>query len=184
MNKGNIWKINHQINAQEVRVLDDKGEQVGVMQLSDALKMAQEAQKDLVEIAPTAKPPVVKIIEFGKFKYREEKKIKKQKAKSADLKEIRFSPFIGEADYQTRIGRTREFLANKHKVRIVVKFLGRQMGSKTYGYKLTQRILDEFAGKINLDMEPKFLGRHLTMVISPLSESKIKEKERNENKEN
>ena len=160
-----------------MRVLDAKGEQVGVMSLPEALKKAEEAGVDLVEIAPLAKPPVVKIIEFGKFKYREDKKLKKQKVKSADLKEVRFSPFIGEADYKTRIDRVKEFLEDKHKVRIVVKFLGRQMGSKPYGYKLTERILSEFTGEINVDMEPKFLGRHLTMVISPLSAAKKAERQ-------
>jgi translation initiation factor IF-3 len=150
------------------------------MALPDALKKAEEAGVDLVEIAPNAKPPVTKIIEFGKFKYREEKKLKKQKVKASDLKEVRFSPFIGDADYETRIARVTSFLKEKHKVKIVVKFLGRQMGSKTYGYKLTERILNEFGNTINIDMEPKFLGRHLTMVISPLSEVKIKQREKNE----
>ena len=125
-------------------------------------------------IAPKAKPPVVKITDFGKFKYQEDKKAKKQakQTKSSELKEIRFSPFIGESDYQTRIEKIREFLEDKNKVRVVVKFKGRQMGSKKFGYDLLKRIITEFEDEIQVDMQPKFLGRHLVMVISPLSKSK------------
>jgi len=184
LNKGNsYWRINNQIRAPQVRVLNAKGEQIDLMNIAEALKKAHEEGLDLVEIAPKANPPVVKIIDFGKFKYQEEKKVKKTKVKSSDLKELRFSPFIGEADYFTRMERVKEFLKEKHKVRIVVKFLGRQMGSKNYGYKLTRRILDELTNVINVDMEPKFLGRHLTMVISPLSTAKIAEKQ-NKNEKN
>jgi len=152
-----------------VRVIDEKGKQVGVLTKLKALELAKKAGLDLVEIAPRARPPVVKIIDFGKFKYREEKKLRKQKkgSKGGELKEVRFSPFIGKADYDTRIDRIKEFLEEKDKVRVVVKFKGRQMGSKPYGYDLLKRVLEKFSEKVAVDMEPKFLGRHLMMVISP-----------------
>ena len=177
MRKQDNWTINESIRHSEVRVLNEKGEQVGVMSTKDALDKAKEEQKDLVEIAPKAKPPVVKIIEFGKFKYQEEKKKKKaQKAqKGGDIKEIRFSPFIGEADYSTRLERIKEFLEDKNKVRAVVKYTGRQMSGKStkqFGYDLLGRIVKELGESILVDMEPKFVGRHLIMVISPLSNPK------------
>ncbi len=157
-----------------MRVIDTKGKQVGVMTVVKALDLAKKANLDLVEIAPKAKPPVVKIIDFGKFKYQEEKKLRKQKkkVKGGELKEIRFSPFIGEADYKTRIERIRQFLEVKDKVRVVVKFKGRQMGSKQFGYNLLKKVLKEFEDQVAVDMQPKFLGRHLVMIISPVAKIK------------
>lgn len=157
-----------------MRVIDEKGKQLGVMKIADALKKAREAKLDLVEIAPKAKPAVAKIVEIGKFRYQEEKKLKKQKkkAKPTDLKEVRFSPFIGKADYQTRLERVKEFLQEGRKIRAVVKFKGRQMGSKKFGYNLLKRLLDEVGENIVVDMEPKFIGRHLAMVISPTGKGK------------
>lgn len=168
------WRVNNQIHAPKVRVIDEKKEQIGVLTIAKALEKAKEAKLDLVEIAPKAKPPVTQIIEFGKFKYNEEKKAKKAKAgsKASELKEIRFSPFIGEADYQSRLKRIKKFLADNHKIRTVVKFKGRQMGSKQFGYKVLQRIIDDLDTNIQVDMKPKFLGRHLVMVISPVSSGK------------
>ena len=148
------------------------------MLIDKALGQARKVGLDLIEIAPIAKPPVAKIINFGKFRYQEEKKEKQQKkgVKGGELKEIRFSPFIGEADYKTRLERVKEFLEDKDKVRLVVKFKGRQMGSKQFGYSLLKRVLDELGQSIAVDMEPKFLGRHLIMVISPRFSKKKPEK--------
>jgi len=172
------WRINHQIRAPEVRAIGPDGKQIGVLKLSEALNEAQNLELDLVEIAPQAKPPVVKIANLSKLRYEEEKKLKKEKRgqKGGGTKEIRFSPFIGEADYQTRLIRIKEFLAEKNKVRVVVKFGGRQMGSKNFGYKVLQRILED-AGTVNVDMGPKFLGRNLVMVISPTYKKVIKEED-------
>ena len=169
------WRINNQIRSPEVRVIGSDGKQIGILKLSEALAKANEEGLDLVEIAPTAKPPVVKITELGKLRYQEQKKLKKEKRgiKGGETKEIRFSPFIGEADYNTRVGRIREFFEEKNKVRVVVKFGGRQMGSKDFGYRLIERIIKEFDGGINIDMPPKFLGRHLTCVISPMNKKVI-----------
>jgi len=176
LSKQNIyWRVNEKIHAPKVRVIDEKGKQLGVLTTIEALKKAKEAELDLVEIAPKAVPPVAKIIEFGKFRYSQQKKLRaqKSKSKSPELKEIRFSPFIGEADYNTRLERVKEFLSDKDKVRLVVKFKGRQMGSKQYGYDLLDKIIND-VGKdsIAVDMVPKFLGRHLVMIISPMTKSK------------
>ena len=141
------------------------------MKTDEALKQAKSEGLTLVEIAPTAKPPVAKIVDFGKFRYQEEKKLRTQlkKTKTSELKEIRFSPFIAENDYNTRIKRIREFLGDKNKVRLVVVFTGRQMGSKPQGYELLKRIIAELGEAISVDMTPKFLGKHLMMIISPVA---------------
>ena len=173
------WRVDNNIRAPEVRVIGSDGKQVGVMKTSEALKKAQAENLSLVEIAPAAKPPVAKIVDFGKFRYQEEKKARKvQKGvKGGEVKEIRFSPFIAENDYRTRLGRVKEFLGERNKVRLVVVFKGRQMGSKPFGYNLLKRIVDELAGTISVDMEPKFLGRQLIMVVSPVGKKNAKTKE-------
>lgn len=174
------WRVNHQIRSPEVRVIGADGKQIGVLKISDALAKAQESGLDLVEIAPNAEPPVAKIIDLGKLRYQEEKKARKERAaaKGGETKEVRFSPFIADADYQTRFNKILEFLAEKNKVRVVVKFTGRQMGSRQFGYKLLERILAGLGENVNLDMKPKFIGRHLIMVISPINKSlKVKEPE-------
>ena len=167
------WRINEEIRAHEVRVIDSDGGKVEVLSISEALKKAKEKGTDLVEIAPNAQPPVVKIIDFGKFRYTEEKKLREQmkKAKPAELKEVRLSPFIGDADYKTRVRQVDKFLHNGHKVKVVVVFKGRQLGSKKFGYVILQKVIDEITHEITVDMNPKFLGRHLAMVISPMKKS-------------
>lgn len=165
----NNWRLNERIPAQSLRVLDAEGKQLGVLTKTEALALAKESGKDLIEIAPNAVPPVAKIIEFGKFKYQEEKKVKEmqKKSKPSDLKEIRFTPFIGEGDYQTRFKRIDEFLTGKDKVKIVIYFKVKQLGSKQFGYDMLNRLLIELGESVNIDMKPKFLGRNLIMIISP-----------------
>lgn len=162
------WRINERIRATTVRVLSSEGKQIGILNIKDAIDIARKEGKDLVEISPFATPPVAKIVDIGKFKYQQEKKSRKsKKSKSGELKEMRFSPFIGEADYEVRLKRVNAFLKNGYKIRAVVKFKGRQMGSKEHGYKVLQRLLKDVEQNIVIDMEPKFMGRHLAMVISP-----------------
>ena len=160
-----------------MRVIDSDGGQVEVLPIAEALKKAREKGTDLVEIAPNASPPVVKLIDFGKFRYTEEKKLREQmkKAKPAELKEVRLSPFIGEADYKTRVRQIDKFLHNGHKVKVVIVFKGRQLGSKKFGYGILQKVIDEITHEITIDMEPKFLGRHLAIIISPLKKNRARE---------
>lgn len=178
--KKNIrWRINEQIRSNQIRVIDDNGKQVGVMTAQEALTKAKKVSKDLVEIAPKANPPVAKIVELGKFLYEQEKRQREQKRKTkvVDVKEVRFSPFIAQGDYNTRVMRVKEFLDDGHKVRLVVVFKGRQMKSKDFGYGLLKKVVDMLGNAISTDMEPKFLGRHLVMVISPLKKAKTGEKQ-------
>lgn len=169
-----FWRVNAGIWAKELRVIDSSGKQLGVHKVADALQLAKKAKLDLVEIAPKAKPPVAKIVNFGKYKYSEEKRLKKQKStkKSGEIKEIRYSPFIGGADYETRFIKVKDFLQKGYKIRVVVKFKGRQMGSKNFGYNLMKKLLKDLDETISIDMKPKFIGRHLSMVISPTNKTK------------
>lgn len=179
-----FWPKNEQIRSTTLRVIDSDDKQIGVISKTKALELAKKEGLDLVEIAGKANPPVAKIIDYGKHKYREEKKLKEshKKSKTGDLKEVRFSPFIAEGDYNTRMKRVREFLEEKSKIRLVVVFKGRQMGSKQFGYSLFRKILIELGDGINVDMEPKFLGRKLAMVISPTSKYHEENKSKKENK--
>ena len=175
MRKVNLfWRLNENIRVPEVRLVGSDGKQVGVVKIEKALKTAKDEGLTLVEVAPNAKPPVAKIVEFGKFRYQEEKKAKEiaKKQKGGQLKEIRFSPFIAEADYQTRLKRVKEFLGEKNKVKTVVIFTGRQMGSKPMGYALLERIFKDLGETVVMDMKPKFLGRYLITVISPYAKAK------------
>lgn len=171
-----FWRTNEQIRAPEVRVIGEDGKQLGVMKVEVALEEAKKKGVDLVEIAPMAKPPVVKIIEFGKFRYQEEKKQRREgkKAKLGDVKEVRFSPFIAENDFNVRFEKVKEFLGDKNKVRTVVVFKGPQMRKREFGYELLSRIVRLLGDIINVDMEPKFFGKHLIMIISPTSKKSAK----------
>jgi translation initiation factor IF-3 len=173
------WRVNEQIRAEKLRVIGPDGKQIGLLTRSEALEKSKKEGLDLIEIAPLATPPVAKIINFGKFRYQEEKKRRQEakKAKSAELKEIRFTPFIAENDYNVRLERIKEFLGQKNKVKAVVVFKGRQLGSKQFGYSLLKRLVEEFGDMVVVDMEPKFIGRHLIMIISPVNKPNLKDAE-------
>lgn len=163
-----FWRTDYQIRASKLRVIGSDSKQLGVLTKDEALKKAKDEGLTLVEIAPNADPPVAKIVDFGKFKYAEEKKLKSQSkgVKGGEVKEIRFSPFIAENDFNTRIERIREFFADKNKVRVVVVFRGPQMRVKHTGYQVINKIKAIFGDTVATDMEPKFLGKHLVTVIS------------------
>ncbi len=152
---------------------------IGELKRDEAIAKAKEAGLTLVEIAPGATPPVAKIVDFGKFRYAEEKKARTQakKVKGGEVKEIRFSPFIAENDFNTRVERIREFFEDKNKVRVVVVFKGPQMRVKHTGYDVINKIKGVFGDTIITDMEPKFLGKHLVTVISPTNKVNAKRQE-------
>lgn len=175
MSLGNnkYWRVNDQISAREIRVIGQDGKQVGVLEREKALAEAEKAGLDLIEIAPLARPPVAKIADLKKFLYLEEKKkrIEKRKAKTVEVKEIRFSPFIAENDYNVRLERIKEFLSEGHKVKCVVVFKPRQLGRKAFGYDILKKTTDTLGESIKVDMQPKFIGRYLTMIITPNKKS-------------
>lgn len=164
-----FYRINQYIQAKEVRVVDETGKQIGVMPIFAAIQKAREAGVDLVEVASSAKPPVAKIINFKKFKYLEAKKEKEEKKgiKGGELKEVRLSPFIAQNDLNTRIRKIKNFLEENNKVKVVVRFSGREITKKDFGYRVVNQVLENLAELAEKDSEPKFQGRDLFLTLSP-----------------
>lgn len=169
-----FYQVNQYIRASELRVVDATGRQVGLMSKEDALAKAREAGLDLVEIAPMAKPPVAKIIDFKKLKYLEAKKEREGNKKSGkvELKEIRFTPFIAQGDLDSRIEKIKEILEDGDRVKVVVKFVGRQITRVDFGHDLVKKILTELEGIATADGEPKLQGKQLFLVINPAKKAK------------
>ena len=160
--------INEQIRDKEVRVIGADGEQLGIMSARDAQKLAQEAELDLVKIAPNAKPPVCKIVDYGKFRYEQIRKEKeaKKKQKTIDIKEIRFSPNIDTNDLNTKVNQARKFLTKGDKVKVVVRFRGRELAHMEIG----KDILDDFATQLEdvavIEKPAKAEGRSMVMFLA------------------
>jgi translation initiation factor IF-3 len=150
------------------------GEQLGVMKLSDALRKAQSLGLDLVEIAPTATPPVCKIIDFGKFRYDVSKQTKDKRPSGSKLKEIKFRVNIDDHDYLTKIRHGEEFLDRGNKVRVQLQFRGREMAHQEFGMQLMEKVRDDLSGMSQVEMEPKITGRNITMTLSPLPANRRK----------
>ena len=164
-----FYAVNQFIKAVEMRVVDETGKQVGVMTKSEALRIAGERGLDLVEIAPTAKPPVGKIIDFKKFKYLEAKKERDAKSSSGkvEIKEIRFSPFIAQGDLDSRLGRIKTILGDGDRVKIVVKFTGRQITKVEFGHDLIKKIMSALEGIATADGTAKLQGKQLFLILNP-----------------
>lgn len=164
-----FYRLNHYIQAREVRVVDEKGKQIGVLSTEKALKQAQKKGLDLVEVAPNAKPPVCKIIDFKKFKFLESKKEQqeKRKTKKVGLKEIKFRPFIAENDLNFRLRRAEKFLKEGNKVKIAVVFRGREITKKDFGYQLIEKSLAKLKPFSEVDFKPKLVGRRLEIILRP-----------------
>jgi translation initiation factor IF-3 len=150
------------------------GEQLGVMKLSDALRKAQGLALDLVEVAPTANPPVCKIVDFGKYRYDISKQEKDRKSSGTKLKEIKFRVNIDEHDYLTKIRHGEEFLDKGNKVRVQLQFRGREMAHQEFGMQLMAKVKNDLAGMSQVEMEPKLAGRNITMTLSPLPANRRK----------
>jgi translation initiation factor IF-3 len=150
------------------------GEQLGVMKLSDALRRAQSIGLDLVEVAPTANPPVCKIVDFGKFRYDLSKQEKDKKSSGTKLKEIKFRVNIDEHDYLTKLRHGEAFLDKGNKVRVQLQFRGREMAHQEFGMQLMEKVRDDLNGMSQVEMEPKAAGRNITMTLSPLPAARRK----------
>ena len=168
------YKINRQITAPTLRLLDEDGKQIDVLPLAEAIKFSQESGLDLVEISGSAKPPVVKLIEYSKFKYQEAKKAKAEKKglKGGETKEIQMTPFIGLGDYDTRIKKTKEFLATGNKVKLSIKFLGRQIQKPEFGHQLVAKFQNDLAEIAAPEGEAKLIGKRLLITFSPVKKVK------------
>lgn len=167
-----FYRINQNIRAAQVRVIGEDGKQIGILNTFEAQKLAREKDLDLVEIAPMAKPPVAKIINFKKFLYQEEKREResKKKIKGGEIKGVRLTPFMAKADLEVRIRRAEEFLKEGNKVRLDVRFMGRQLGKREFGYAVLKRTIEILAHCSRPEGEPKWFGRSLVLTLTPTRE--------------
>jgi len=160
-------RINHRIRAREVRVIGDAGEQLGVMTVQEALKRAEEAGLDLVEVAPTAAPPVCRIIDYSRYKYEQDKREKeaRKKQRVIHIKELRLGPKIGEHDYQFKLRYLEEFLKRGDKVKVTMMFRGREMAHIDLGRKVLDRLASDISAIGEIEEAPRLEGRIIGMVI-------------------
>ncbi len=167
--KQDTVRVNSRIRAPQVRVIDTDGSQVGIMQTRDAVEKAYEKGLDLVEVSPNAKPPVCRILDFGKYKYEQSKKAKaaKKKQHTVQLKEMRYRPKIEEHDYNFKTKHVKEFLLQGYKVKVFVEFRGREMAHIEFGKKIMERVQEDLSEIAVVEQKPKMEGRNLIMIVMP-----------------
>lgn len=177
------YRINQYIKAEKVRLIGEDGKQLGVLPIFKAIQEARKREVDLVEVAPNANPPVCRLIDFKKFIYQEAKKQRESKKgqRGGELKEVRLSPFIAENDLDFRLKRVKEFLTQGNKVRLVVRFTGRQLSHKEFGDQIMEKALERIGQACRVDFEPKWQGRDYFAILAPLS-NKITEENKNDKK--
>jgi translation initiation factor IF-3 len=164
-------RINERIRLSPVRLIDDEGEQIGVIPVDEALKLAREKGLDLVEVAANSRPIVCKIMDYGRFRYEQEKKAREAKKQQhqVDLKEVKFRPNINIHDFETKVRRARQFLEQGKHVKITIMFRMREMRRPENGYEILRRVRDDLTdvAKVERDPTPELEGRDLTMVLRP-----------------
>ncbi len=162
-------RINSAITAPEVRLVDEEGEMQGVVELSKAQEMADEVGMDLVELSPNAEPPVCKILDYSKYKYEQQKKASeaRKKQKTVGLKEVKMSPRIEKNDYDVKMRNARRFLEAGNKVKVTMRFRGREMAHQDIGRDIFTKIREELEEISNVDLHPKFEGRQMIMLLAP-----------------
>jgi translation initiation factor IF-3 len=162
-------RTNREIRAREVQLIDQEGRNQGVVQIADALQQAEDAGLDLVEIVPNATPPVCKILDYGKFRFLEQKKAAeaRKKQKVVEIKEIKLRPGIDDHDYETKMKAVRRFFEEGDKVKITLRFRGREMAHQDIGYRLLERVRNETAAIAKVEAAPSMEGRQMIMVLAP-----------------
>jgi translation initiation factor IF-3 len=162
-------RINEAIRAREIRLIDENGQNVGVVSRADALDRAVAAGLDLVEVSPDAEPPVCKILDFGKYKYQEQKKAAeaRKNQKIVEIKEIKMRPSIDDHDYDVKIRSIKRFFEDGDKVKVTLRFRGREMAHQELGYQLLQRVKAELQELSKVEAEPRLEGRQMVMVLAP-----------------
>lgn len=162
-------RVNNQIRVDRVRLIDENGEQVGVVPVREALQRADAAGLDLVEISPNADPPVCKILDYGKYKYEQQKKAAeaRKKQKTVDIKEIKLRPTIEKHDYEVKLRNAQRFLEEGDKVKVTMRFRGRELSHQELGMNVLRRMKDDLAGVSKVEMEPRLEGRQMIMVLVP-----------------
>ncbi|HEX7123312.1 MAG TPA: translation initiation factor IF-3 [Gemmatimonadaceae bacterium] len=162
-------RVNRQIRLSPVRVIGHDGSQLGIMEVDKALALAEERGLDLVEVAPTARPPVVRIMDFGKFKFEQAKqaRLAKKKQHVIHLKEVKYRPGIEDHDFETKTRHARRFLEEKNKVKVTLMFRGRQIAHPELGHAVVERVAAELADIAKVESAAKMEGKQLTMILAP-----------------
>ncbi len=160
-------RLNDQIRASQLRVIDSDGKQLGILSKSEALQIAQDRELDLVEISPDANPPVCKIVDWGKYNYQRTKQLQKNRktSKSLEMKQMRFGLKIGAHDLAIKEKKVAKFLEAGHKVKLVLVFRGREQAHKDIGFKMAERVIADFGDTIVVDQQPQLAGRQLSFVV-------------------
>jgi translation initiation factor IF-3 len=169
-------KRNARIKVPEIRVISPEGKQLGIMATERALALAQQFNLDLVEMAATAMPPVCRIMDFGKYVYEESKKTSHVKSTASKIKEVEFTPRIAENDFITKIRHAEEFLDHGAKVKLRLKFRGREMAHTEIGFELMKRALAELSGMANPDSDARLMGKQINVMLTPFPANKRKRK--------
>ena len=162
------FRINENIRVREVRLIDEKGTQIGIVPTTEALQKARDAGLDLIEVAPQANPPVCKILDYGKYKFEQEKKLRetKKKQKQIKMKEIRMQPKIEEHDLQFKTKHIQDFLEEGNKVKVTIRFRGRELAHTELGRDVLDKILEMIDTPFSVDKKPAMEGRFMSMIIS------------------
>lgn len=162
-------RVNEEIRVREVQLIDTEGQNKGVMSVRDALILAQEAGLDLVEIAPNSLPPVCKILDYGRFKYQNQKKASeaRKKQKIVEVKEIKLRPGIDSHDYDVKMRAMQRFFEEGDKVKVTLRFRGREMAHQDIGFKLLQKLKEDVVGIAKVEAEPMLEGRQMIMILAP-----------------
>ena len=167
-------RINEEIRVREVHLIDKDGTNKGTVQIADALAAAQEAGLDLVEISPNANPPIVKILDYGKYKYQEQKKAAeaRKKQKVVEIKEIKLRPMIDDHDYDVKMRSIQRFFEEGDKVKVTLRFRGREMAHQEFGFQVVERFIKSLAPYGHPDAPAKLVGRSINLMFSPLPRNK------------
>ncbi|MFG1401464.1 translation initiation factor IF-3 [Xanthobacter sediminis] len=162
-------RVNEEIRIREVQLIDQEGQNRGVVAIRDALALAQEAGLDLVEISPNSAPPVCKILDYGRFKYQNQKKASeaRKKQKVVEVKEIKLRPGIDDHDYEVKMRAMQRFFEEGDKVKVTLRFRGREMAHQDIGYKLLQKLKEEVSTIAKVEAEPMLEGRQMIMILAP-----------------
>jgi len=161
--------VNHRIRAKEVRLIDPEGRQVGVVPINEALKIAESFDLDLVEVAPNANPPVCKIMDYGRYKYQQSKKLQEAKKKQSlfQVKEIKFRPKTEEHDFKVKVRHIKRFLESRDKVKVTLIFRGREISLTDIGFKILNQVIEETSDVAVVEQPPRMEGRNMVLVLAP-----------------
>ncbi len=171
-------RLNYAIKAKNLRVIDQSGNQIGVISKDEALKMASDQGLDLVEISPNANPPVAKIVDWGKYNYQRTKQLQKNRrnTKTLEVKQMRFGLKIGDHDLDVKLSKVRKFLESGHKVKLVIFYRGRELAHKELGFELAARVIEKIDEIAIVDQQPQLSGKQLVFVIRPNQSAKTTSK--------